>query len=93
MILFSPAPNTEAITITNQSDNGRVFQINHLPSSGLSIIVDNKNGIINEERYGYNLYDGFNLNFFRLIHGDNQLVVEGDGVLAFTWRFFRNVGG
>ena len=36
---------------------------------------------------------GFNLNFFRLVHGDNNIKVTGDGVLTISGRFLYNVAG
>ena len=61
--------------------------------SGASVFVNNSNGIIQELSNGYNLYDGFNLNFFRLVHGDNNIKVTGDGVLTISGRFLYNVAG
>jgi len=59
----------------------------------LHIQVDNTSGIIQEHNFGYNLYDGFNLNFFRLVHGDNELEVVGDGTLTISGRLLYNVAG
>lgn len=82
-----------ALTIINHNDGDRMFKIEDLPSSSICVEVDNANGIIQETRFGYNLYDGFNLNFFRFVHGDNNLTVTGNGVLTISGRFLYNVAG
>lgn len=93
-ITFEPAEETTELRIINHSDNGREFLIKDIPTSaGVTIFVDNSNGIIREGEYGYNLYDGFNMNFFRLVQGDNDLVVIGDGSLTISGRFLHNIAG
>lgn len=92
-ITFFPKEGTDRLSIVNYSDNGREFLIENLPASNIHIVVDNNNGIIREENNGYNLYDGFNLNFFRLVHGDNRLIVGGDGTLIISGRLLHNVAG
>lgn len=91
-LTFVPSAGTDELTIINHDDGDRVFAIKDLPSS-VYITVDNANGIIQEHNYGYNLYDGFNLNFFRLVHGDNNLEVTGNGVLTISGRLLYNVAG
>ena len=66
--------------------------LNDLPSS-IRVVIDNNNGIIQEQNFGYNLYDGFNLNFFRLVHGDNNIEVAGNGTLVISGRFLYNIAG
>jgi hypothetical protein len=92
MLTFVPSSNTKSLSIINHDDSDRLFEIHDLPSS-ICIIVDNKNGIIRETNRGYNLYKGFNLNFFRFVHGDNNLEVVGDGTLTISGRFLYNVAG
>ena len=89
-ILFTPEASVNAIKIVNRNDNDRIFFIENLPSN-ISVEVDNSNCIIRELRYGYNLYGGFNMNFFRLVPGDNHLYIEGAGLLKISGRFFYNV--
>ena len=92
-LTFVPSSGTDKLSIVNSSDNGREFLIENLPSSSIIVSVDNTNGIIQETRYGFNLYDGFNLKFFRLVSGDNNLVVNGNGTLTISGRFYHNVAG
>lgn len=93
-ILFEPAVGVSALSIVNHSDGGRRFLIEGIPKTdGIQILIDNRNGIITEKTYGYNLYGGFNLNFFRLVHGDNLLSVTGNGTLVISGRFLYNVAG
>lgn len=91
-IHFVPGDGTTALSITNVSDGERIFKIENIPT-GSDIVIDGRNGIIRELNHGYNLYGGFNMNFFRTVHGDNRLLVEGDGVLTFSGRFLHNVAG
>lgn len=93
-IYYDPMGNFDKLSIVNHSDNDREFLIENIPaSSGIHMTIDNENGIIQETVYGYNMYDGFNLNFFRFVHGDNNLTVTGKGTLTFSGRFLYNVAG
>lgn len=80
------------LTIVNRSDNDREFKMTGLPS-GIQIVVDNNNGIIYTVGSDYNLYDGFNMNFFRLVPGDNELEITGHGTLTIKGSFLHNVAG
>lgn len=84
--------NGGALRIVNHSDGDREFLLEDIPTGDLNIVVDNENGIILEEKHGYNLYDGFNLNFLRLVPGDNRLSVTGNGSLTIEGRPLYNVG-
>lgn len=92
VITFVPSGGTTTLRIVNTADSNREFLLSDIPSSS-NIIIDNNSGIIRETNYGYNLYNGFNLNFFRLTHGDNNLIVSGDGVLTLSGRFYYNIAG
>lgn len=91
-LTFVPSAGTTSLRIVNHNDYDREFVMENLPSS-VNIVIDNNNGIIQETNYGYNLYDNFNLNFFRLVHGDNNIEVTGDGVLTISGRFLYNIAG
>ena len=91
-LTFVPSGNVSKLSIVNADDGNREFLIDNLPSN-IRIEVDNTNGIIRETKHGYNLYDGFNLNFFRIVHGDNNLVINGNGTLTISGRFYHNVAG
>ena len=91
-ISFAPASSTRTLSLVNLNDDNREFKLTGIPS-GASVFVNNSNGIIQELSSGYNLYNGFNLNFFRLVHGDNNIKVTGDGVLTISGRFLYNVAG
>ena len=82
----------DTLSIVNHDDNDREFKLTGIPSS-TNVIVDNRNGIIQETIGKTNLYDGFNLNFFRFVHGDNNLTVTGNGTLTITGRLLYNVAG
>lgn len=90
-LTFSSASGNTKLSIINHNDNDREFCLEGLPAGNTRVDIDNSNGIIREEISGYNLYKGFNLNFFRLVHGDNNLSVSGDGTLTITGRFLHNV--
>lgn len=91
-IAFTPSSGVTSLSIVNQSDGGREFKMSGIPT-GASIAVSNSNGIIQELTTGHNLYGGFNLNFLRFVHGDNNLKVTGDGTLTISGRFLYNVAG
>ena len=80
------------LSIINHDDNDREFLLTGIPSLS-NVTIDNNNGIIQETEYGTNLYNGFNLNFFRFVHGDNNLTVRGNGTLTICGRFLYNVAG
>ena len=92
-LVFIPSGASTSLTIVNHSDNDRTFQLDGIPSADCRVVVDNRNGILQDTKHGHNLYPGFNLNFFRLVHGDNQLEVTGDGQLTISGRFLHNVAG
>lgn len=91
LISFRPAPGTKSLSIVNQDDRNREFLLSGIPASTSSIKIDNTNGIIQDMSNRSNLYDGFNFNFFRLVHGDNNLIVNGNGALTISGRFLYNV--
>lgn len=93
MVAFNLASGVRNIKIINKSDNNREFSISNLPAGGLNVEIDNANGIIRDSNDMYNLYGGFNLKFFRLVHGDNILEVTGNGTLTISGRFLCNVAG
>lgn len=88
-----PSPGVTSVRIVNRSDHGREFRLDNLPAEELHIEVNNADGIIRELKHGFNLYDGFNTNFFRMVSGDNDLEVIGDGALIISGRFIYNVAG
>ena len=92
-LVFEVNPGTTEVGIVNHSDNDREFKLSGLPAGGLTITVDNNHGIIQDDTGSYNLYEYFNMNFFRLVRGDNELEVTGNGALTMQGRFLRNVAG
>lgn len=80
------------LSIVNHSDHGREFKLSGIPSYAC-VVIDNENGIIQETVDKVNLYDGFNLNFFRFVHGDNNLTITGKGSLTISGRLLYNVAG
>lgn len=87
-----PAQATTTISIVNHDDGDREFKFTDIPAASSTIYVDNENGIITEMG-GVNLYSKFNMNFFRIVPGDNHLTVTGNGQLIISGRFLHNVGG
>ena len=81
------------VKIINHTDADREFSLAGLPAGDIDVIVDNKCGIIRDSNGEYNLYRFFNLNFFRLLPGDNDLEVVGDCTLKISGRFLHNIGG
>lgn len=81
-----------SFSIINHSDNDRMLEFTNLPGNGTTIVVDNENGIITELG-GVDMYSRCNLNFFRLLPGDNDITINGYGELVISGRFMHNVGG
>lgn len=89
-LIIKPASGATNISITNRSDEDREFAFADLPA-GVEIHIDNEHGIITDAVSGYNLYDNFNMNFFRCVHGDNLLEVSGSCELTISGRFLYNI--
>ena len=92
MLQFQAGNDSGCISIVNHNDNDREFLITEVPALS-NVVIDNNNGILQDTVYGTNLYDKFNLNFFRLVHGDNNLTINGTGILTISGRFLYNVAG
>ena len=92
-ISFRPAFGTTELKIVNADDGGREFLLSDIPTGAAVVNIDNRNGIIQDQDNKFNLYDGFKdcMKFFRLVHGDNNLVVTGNGTLTIYGRFLYNV--
>ena len=89
------APNGGAIgtfSIRNNSDGGRVMQFTDIPAVVTKITIDNENEIISCDEIA-NLYPYFNFKFFRLVRGNNELVVSGTGRLQILCEFPVSIGG
>lgn len=71
---------------------GTTMEFSGLPAGGITILVDNENGVITDSIYEYNLYNFFNFQFFELASGDNELVLNGNGTLTVSGRYMYNVG-
>lgn len=83
----------DGISIQNASDGDRIFEFDGLLSGDHpTIYVDNKNQIITCDN-GLNMYPYFNMNFFRMVRGDNILSITGNGTIKFICEFPINVGG
>ena len=89
-LYYVSGSGTTSLSIVNADDDNREFLIEDIPTISY-VSVDNTNGIIKDEKLGYNLYGGFNFNFFRLVQGDNNLTVTGTGTLTISGRFLHNV--
>lgn len=91
-ITFRPSGGGGKVSIVNTSDGNRETALENLPNSASAVVIDNKNGII-QGAENHNYYSGFNMNFFRAVHGDNNLVVTGNGTLVISGQFLYNVAG
>lgn len=80
------------LEIINVSDKNRNFKFTGLNDIGTEITVDNENYVITCAN-GKNLYPHFNYKFLRLLPGENELVVSGNGVVTIKCQFPVNIGG
>ena len=83
----------QSFKIINHSDNDRVMEFQNLPGGKITIDIDCARGIISGDNDGINLYECFNMNFFRLVPGDNVLEVIGSGEVSLSCRFMFNTAG
>jgi phage-related protein len=82
------------ISVTNQSDGGRIFSFSGIPAAFQNAIltIDCLNQTIVSST-GDNMYPYCNKRFFRLIRGDNNLSISGNCTVTFNCSFPINVGG
>lgn len=91
-LIFTPSASSGTVTwkIVNHSDGDREFKIEDIPASSV-VRVDCENGIITDTVNHVNLYDGYNMNMFRLAPGDNQITITGTGTTVMSGRTLHNV--
>lgn len=75
-----------SFSIKNNTDSGRTFQIDNMPGSISSVLIDNDHGIISNNM-DLNIYPMCNFRFFRLIKGMNELEVTGNGILRIICEY------
>ncbi len=92
VIEYSKKSGVTKIQITNHSDNDRVFQIDGLPSAATTLTIDNSSGVITHSAGNVDIYSGFNGNLFRLVPGENNLEIIGNGTCTIKGRTLHNVG-
>lgn len=92
-LVYQPGDHDGVLSIVNHNDGDWTFRIEDIPKTAGTITVDNNNGIIREAGEGLNLYGGFNLHFFRLVQGDNNITITGNGTLTISGRTLHNVAG
>lgn len=81
------------VEIENISDKNRIFKFSDVPAGDtITIFLDNQNQIITSD-IGLNLYPYFNMNFMRLVRGDNILKITGDCTIRFICEFPVTIGG
>jgi phage-related protein len=85
------ANQTGSLSIVNRNDREREFLIAGIPQ-GSTVTVDCANGIITQKPDGLNLYRN-DLQFFRLVNGDNNFTITGNGTLTLSGRLLYNVAG
>jgi phage-related protein len=79
-------------TLTNISDNSRVFLFTGLKSSE-KITVDNDRGIVTSSTL-LNVMSKFNKNLFRFISGVNSINIKGNvSYVKFTYKLAKKSGG
>lgn len=80
-----------AFTIRNRSDNGRELKFTNIPGAGMDIELDNDSGVMTSTG-DFIPYDYCNLQFFRLVPGDNNIELDGYGTVTVSGRKLHNVG-
>lgn len=92
VLTYSKASGVTTISIKNTTDNNREFVMSDLPSAATTITIDCNSGVITHNAGSVDIYSGFNGNMFRLLPGDNALVINGNGTLTISGRTLHNVG-
>lgn len=83
----------DRFSIKNATDNDREMVFDNLVyTAPLTITIDNERKIITNNQ-GLNLFDNFNLTFFRVVRGYNELIVHGDCIVNIDSEFPVDVGG
>lgn len=82
---------SSSLTITNNTDGGRICSLTGMPTNTQNITMDCKDGILTSSA-GFNLYQYFNFNFLRLVSGVNSLTAIGNGTLSIQCDFPVNIG-
>ena len=100
MIVLTKTGGTPSyISITNNSDRYRMFELDGIPADAWSkgkINIDCNNGMIyTSSKNNDDLYQCFNMVFPRFVQGDNELVIDSDVSFDMTisGRFLYNVAG
>lgn len=78
--------------ITNVTDGNRLTAFTDVPASITQICVDNDHCVITNDQE-LNIYPNFNMKFFRLKRGYNDLHIAGNGTLRLICEFPVNPGG
>lgn len=81
-----------SVSVTNLTDSNREFSLNGIPAGCGKITLDGDHGILACDA-GINLYPYCNFKFPRLLRGDNELVLTGNGTFIFRCEFPVNIGG
>lgn len=81
-----------SFSIINHSDRDRKFSFTNLPTTPMTITIDNENEVITNSK-DLNLYQFFNFNFFRLVRGTNCLEFNGAADISIECEFPMNIGG
>lgn len=85
--------NVTSISLKNITDNNHECKFtNIINPTGITITIDCQNQIITSSN-GSNMYQYFNFNFFRLLRGDNSILITGASTISIITEFPVNVGG
>jgi len=91
MTITLPAGVT-SIKLKNITDNNHEMIFTGFTNvSGITINIDNLNQIVTSSTG--NMYQYFNFNFFRLLRGDNSILISGASSVSVICEFPVNVGG
>ena len=92
LIYYDKDSGVTEITIKNNTDDGRLFVMSDLPSAAMNLTIDCNSGVFTHNAGSVDIYSGFNGNLPRLLPGNNELEVTGNGTLTFVGRTLHNVG-
>lgn len=90
-ITITPKSSIGQLTIKNKSDNNWTTTLSNL-SAGEIITMDSKREILLSSKANRVIMNDFNMHFFRLVSGKNEIEISGNVTFTIKCSFPRKVG-
>ena len=90
-VVISPKSAISVLEIVNLTDNNWTTSIRNIAANEI-ITMDSKNQILQSSIKNRIILNDFNLHFVRLLSGKNELSINANCILSFTFQVPRKVG-